>query len=93
MVSEYDYMKSQRRLAVGSLLIGILIGAVAGGVTALLVAPNSGQKTRQMIKEKTKEGQHVLQERLSNIKAKVGQVKETIHSRARQEMDSVNTEK
>jgi len=32
--------------------VGLLAGAVIGGVIALLFAPQSGKETRQMIKEK-----------------------------------------
>lgn len=33
--------------------IGLLAGAVIGGVAALLYAPQSGKETRQQIKDKT----------------------------------------
>jgi gas vesicle protein len=35
--------------------IGLLAGAVIGGVIALLYAPQSGKETRQQIKEKATE--------------------------------------
>ena len=35
--------------------IGLLSGAVIGGVIALLFAPKTGKETRQMIKDKTTE--------------------------------------
>jgi len=35
--------------------IGLLTGAVIGGVIALLFAPQTGKETRQMIKDKTTE--------------------------------------
>lgn len=40
---------------IGSLFSGILIGGAIGAVTALLMAPQSGQKTRQMIQDKSME--------------------------------------
>jgi gas vesicle protein len=40
---------------IGGLLMGILIGAVVGGVAALLLAPQSGVQTREMIR--TRAGQ------------------------------------
>jgi gas vesicle protein len=33
----------------GNVLLGFLVGAVAGGVAALLFAPSSGRETRQKI--------------------------------------------
>jgi gas vesicle protein len=35
----------------GNVLLGFLVGAVAGGVAALLFAPTSGKETRQKIAE------------------------------------------
>jgi len=37
----------------GAFLVGFLVGAVAGGVTALLMAPQSGAETRTMIRDKS----------------------------------------
>jgi len=37
----------------GSFLVGFLVGAVAGGVAALLLAPQSGAETRTMIHDKS----------------------------------------
>jgi gas vesicle protein len=36
----------------GAFLIGFVVGSVAGGVTALLLAPQSGEETRAMIKDR-----------------------------------------
>lgn len=38
----------------GKILTGFLIGAVTGGVTALLMAPSSGRKTRKRIQKESK---------------------------------------
>lgn len=35
--------------------VGLLAGAVVGGVVALLYVPQSGKETRQMVKDKTTE--------------------------------------
>ncbi len=37
----------------GAFLVGFLVGAVAGGVAALLLAPQSGEETRTMIRDKS----------------------------------------
>ncbi len=42
--------------------IGFLAGAVIGGVIALLYAPQSGKKTRQLIKDKATEVVDTLKE-------------------------------
>lgn len=50
-----------------SFLTGLLAGAVAGGVIALLFAPQSGKETREQIKRKFDD----LENELDNLKAKV----------------------
>lgn len=37
---------------IGSFFIGLTVGALIGAVTSLLLAPQSGEETRQVIKEK-----------------------------------------
>ena len=37
----------------GAFLIGFVVGGVAGAITALLLAPQSGEETRAIIKEKS----------------------------------------
>jgi gas vesicle protein len=37
----------------GAFLFGFLVGGLAGAVTALLIAPQSGEETRAIIKEKS----------------------------------------
>jgi gas vesicle protein len=37
----------------GAFLIGFVVGGVAGAVAALLLAPQSGEETRNMIKDKS----------------------------------------
>jgi len=40
--------------------IGLLVGAVIGGVIALLYAPKTGKETRQLIKDKVTEVTEVV---------------------------------
>ena len=51
--------------------VGLLAGAVIGGVVALLYAPKSGKETRQMIKDKTTEV-------VDTVKDKTGEVIDTV---------------
>jgi len=53
--------------------IGLLIGAVIGGVIALLYAPQSGKKTRQLIKDKAIEVADEVKEEATEV---VDEVKE-----------------
>jgi gas vesicle protein len=47
--------------------IGLLAGAVIGGVIALLYAPQSGKETRQQIKEKATEVAGAVKEKASEV--------------------------
>jgi gas vesicle protein len=54
--------------------IGLLAGAVIGGVIALLYAPQSGKETRQMIREKTGNAVDAIKEKAGDV---IDTVKET----------------
>lgn len=51
-----------------NVLVALLVGAVAGGVTALLLAPASGSETRQKIKDTLRRGKEKLQESADGVK-------------------------
>jgi gas vesicle protein len=43
---------SDNRDELGAFLIGFVVGGLAGAITALLLAPQSGEETRTVIKDK-----------------------------------------
>lgn len=47
--------------------IGLLSGAIIGGVLALLYAPQSGKETRKMIKDKTMEVVDTVKEKTGGV--------------------------
>jgi gas vesicle protein len=47
--------------------IGLLTGAVIGGVLALLYAPKTGKETRQLIKDKATEVVDAVKEKTSGV--------------------------
>ena len=47
--------------------IGLLAGAVIGGVIALLFAPKTGKETRQLIKDKATEVVDTAKEKTSEV--------------------------
>ncbi len=47
--------------------IGLLSGAVIGGVIALLYAPKTGKETRQLIKDKSTEVAETVKEKAGGV--------------------------
>jgi gas vesicle protein len=47
--------------------IGLLTGAVIGGVVALLYAPQSGKETRKLVKDKTGEIVTAVREKTEDV--------------------------
>lgn len=54
----------------GAFLAGILIGGLVGAATALLLAPKTGEETRELIKEKSIELKDRTSERAGEIAQK-----------------------
>lgn len=52
-----------------NVLVGLLLGAVAGGVTALLLAPASGADTRKKIKDTLRRGKDKIFDEADEVKA------------------------
>jgi len=51
----------------GTFLVGFLVGGLTGAVVALLYAPQSGEKTRAVIKEKAIELEDTLEDTSKKI--------------------------
>ncbi len=82
MSSNIDYLGGRTGSMVGTLFLGILIGAVAGGIAALLLAPKSGRETRELIRGRAMETGQMLQERFKDVRGRF--------SKASQEMGTPN---
>lgn len=90
MVSDLEYMEVKRGMSVGTLFIGIAIGAVAGGLAALLLTPRSGKETRDLFRTKAMDAQHMVQDRVQQVKERVGKVRENMKSKADEEVQNVD---
>lgn len=61
-----------------TLLVGMLVGALAGAVTMLLLAPQSGKKTRMQIQEKGIELRdrttELVEDTLAQVRSKANEI-------------------
>jgi gas vesicle protein len=69
------------------LLAGLLLGALAGAVTMLLLAPQSGKKTRRQIRRKGRDLREQttdsIEDGVSQARARAQDVKTNIHGRSK----------
>ncbi len=66
---------------------GILAGAIIGGGTALLFAPQKGSETRDQLKSKLNDLEkemNKIKDKLINAKAKAGEVKEEVKEKIKE---------
>jgi gas vesicle protein len=75
----------------GSFLIGFVVGGVAGAVAALLLAPQSGEETRTLIKDKSIELRDKAALQAEAISVKAGQVADDAKSRGKEFVDSAKS--
>ena len=75
----------------GAFVTGFLTGLIAGGITSLLLAPQSGEETRKMIKEKSVEvyekAEKNFEEAYAQAEASLAEAREKIEELAAQAKD------
>ncbi len=57
--------------AFGGFFLGILVGAVIGGVTALMLAPKSGEETRGMVMDRFNQAKESVRSGAQGVKQSV----------------------
>ena len=57
-------------MSVGKFLAGFTIGAALGAITGILLAPKSGEETREMLSDTAKEVLEKTDEKVKNIQDK-----------------------
>ncbi len=62
----------------GMFLGGILVGAIIGSATALLLAPQKGSETRDQLKAKLNELESEMNKTKDKLKVKGGELKEEL---------------
>lgn len=66
----------------GAFLVGFVVGGLAGAVTALLLAPQSGDETRTVIKEKAIELKDMASDTFDDAYDKAGDYVKTAKEKA-----------
>jgi gas vesicle protein len=72
----------------GMFLIGFVVGGVAGAVAALLLAPQSGEETRTLIKDKSIELRDMASEQADMFATRAGKVAEDARVRGKELVDT-----
>lgn len=72
----------------GGFLAGLFLGGLAGAVTALLLAPQSGEETRQQIQQRAAELSDQTAAKVENVvsqvRSKTDEVKATVNDKAKE---------
>lgn len=63
-----DYRPVEPGSGAGTALLFLFIGAAAGALTALLLAPQTGQKTRRMLRRRYEDTVEGLSERADSLR-------------------------
>lgn len=74
---KYEYAQQPGRVL--PMLVGMIVGSLAGAITLLLFAPQPGEKTRAELKEGVTafrdRTSQTVQEKVTQVKSKAGQIK------------------
>lgn len=73
----------------GAFLIGFVVGSVAGAVAALLLAPQSGEETRALIKDKSIELRDKAAEQAEVVASKANEFADQAKTRGKEAFDNV----
>jgi gas vesicle protein len=75
----------------GAFLIGFVIGGVAGAVAALLLAPQSGEETRAIIKDKSIELRDKAAEQAELVASKANEFADQAKTRGQEVYETAKT--
>jgi len=73
----------------GAFLIGFVVGGVAGAVAALLLAPQSGEETRAIIKDKSIELRDKATEQADLVASKANEFADQAKTRGKEVFENV----
>lgn len=68
-------------MCIGRFLAGFIIGGAVGGIAGILLAPDSGEDTREKLIDKSEEAYKYSEESLKEIQSKANDVIENIQNK------------
>ena len=84
---KYSYEQEANSKRPAGFLTGLFLGGLAGAITALLLAPQSGEETRQQLQERavkiSEDAADRFDEVVAQARTKSGQVKSSLSEKAR----------
>ena len=75
----------------GAFLIGFVVGGVAGAVAALLLAPQSGEETRGLIRDKSIELRDKASLQAEALSARAGEMASDVQARGKEFVESARS--
>ena len=73
---------------VGGLGVGLIFGVVLGATVALLYAPNSGEKTRKLIKDKVEDTWDAGVDQMNETRKQGKEMLDKVHKQVDEVMDA-----
>jgi gas vesicle protein len=87
-MDKYTYEQEENKKSPAGFLTGLFLGGVAGAVTALLFAPQSGEETRQQLQQKaiklSDQTTATVGDVVSQVRTKSDEVKANVSEKARE---------
>ncbi len=71
---------SEKGSGVGMFFLGMLTGAVVGGLAALFLTPKTGKETRQLVKDKSMEWRDAAQRGYTDFKDRFTRARECLRT-------------
>ena len=76
-------------MSTGKFVAGFIVGGVVGAVIGVLLAPQSGEETREMISEGTKEAYNKVSDAAKEIQQKAESVVDEVQKKGEEIIDKI----
>jgi gas vesicle protein len=87
-IREEEFYMSNQSNSMGGFGVGLLVGAVLGAGVALLYAPNSGEKTRKLIKDRVEDAWDVGVDQMEDTRKQGKEILDKVQKQVNEVMDT-----